>query len=169
MDELILVDLFDNEIGSMSKSEAHRLGRLHRAFSIFIINDNNQMLIQRRNINKYHSGGLWTNACCSHPRKGESLDDAVHRRLLEEVGFDTVLSEQFGFVYRTKFADDLYEYEYDHVFLGKYDGEIILNEEEASEIKWVDLDTLKEDLVSNPQNYTSWFTIAAPKLLYSLN
>jgi len=165
MDELILVDLDDNEIGHMSKPEAHRLGTLHRAFSVFIINDKNEMLIQKRNENKYHSGGLWTNACCSHPRLGENLLDAVHRRLVEEIGFDTEVAEQFGFVYRTQFDKELFEYEYDHVFLGKYDGEITLNKEEASEIKWIDIEALKKDLVENANDYTSWFLIAAPRLL----
>lgn len=164
MDELILVNAEDEEIGYGEKAYVHEKGLLHRAFSVFIVNDG-KMLIQKRNRNKYHSGGLWTNACCSHPRKGESLKEAVHRRLEEELGIDCDVEELFDFMYRTVFAENLYEYEFDHVFLTDYSGSIELNREEASEIKWIDLQELKEDIVRRPEKYTSWFLIAVNKVI----
>ena len=164
MDELILVNAEDEEIGYGEKAYVHEKGLLHRAFSVFIVNDG-KMLIQKRNRNKYHSGGLWTNACCSHPRKGESLKEAVHRRLEEELGIDCDVEELFDFMYRTVFAENLYEYEFDHVFLAGYSGSIKLNREEASEIKWIDLQELKEDIVRRPEKYTSWFLIAVNKVI----
>ena len=164
MDELILVNAEDEEIGYGEKAYVHEKGLLHRAFSVFIVNDG-KMLIQKRNRNKYHSGGLWTNACCSHPRKGESLKEAVHRRLEEELGIDCDVEELFDFMYRTVFAENLYEYEFDHVFLADYSGSIELNQEEASEIKWIDLQELKEDIVRRPEKYTSWFLIAVNKVI----
>lgn len=164
MDELILVNAEDEEIGYGEKAYVHEKGLLHRAFSVFIVNDG-KMLIQKRNRNKYHSGGLWTNACCSHPRKGESLKEAVHRRLEEELGIDCDVEELFDFMYRTVFAENLYEYEFDHVFLADYSGSIELNREETSEIKWIDLQELKEDIVRRPEKYTSWFLIAVNKVI----
>ena len=164
MDELILVNAEDEEIGYGEKAYVHEKGLLHRAFSVFIVNDG-KMLIQKRNRNKYHSGGIWTNACCSHPRKGESLKEAVHRRLEEELGIDCDVEELFDFMYRTVFAENLYEYEFDHVFLADYSGSIELNREEASEIKWIDLQELKEDIVRRPEKYTSWFLIAVNKVI----
>ena len=163
-DLLILVDAYDNQIGTMGKMEAHRLGRLHRAFSIFIINDG-KMLIQKRRQDKYHSGGLWANACCSHPRDGETLEHAVHRRLMEEVGFDCDLEELFHFTYRSRYAEDLYEYEIDHVFLGTYEGQVELNPEEVEEIAWLTFDELAKELVESPDKFSSWFQIAAPGVL----
>ena len=123
------------------------------------------MLLQKRSAGKYHSGGLWTNACCSHPRQGEELSEAVERRLEEELGIRMPVEELYSFVYRAQFENGLTEYEYDHVFLGEYDGEIRLNEEEASEIRWMDMDELAEDLWKNPEKYTAWFLIAAPQVL----
>ena len=133
-DQLILTDLFDNEIGHMSKEEAHRSGRLHRAFSVFIINDG-KMLIQKRNKNKYHSGGLWANACCSHPRYGEALTDSVRRRLKEELGISCEFRELFDFVYFTEYGEELFEYEYDHVFLSEYQGGFDFDREEIEELR----------------------------------
>lgn len=123
------------------------------------------MLLQKRSAEKYHSGGLWTNACCSHPRQGEELSEAVERRLKEGLGVRMPVEELYSFVYRAQFENGLTEYEYDHVFLGEYDGEIRLNEEEASEIRWMDMDELAEDLWKNPEKYTAWFLIAAPQVL----
>lgn len=163
MEEIIKVDFEDNEIGFITKEEAHRTCTLHRAFSIFIMNGN-KMLIQKRNPNKYHSGGLWTNACCSHPRRGEKLEEAIHRRLVEEMGFACPLSERFSFVYMRQFAPDLYEYEYDHVFVGEYAGEVVLNEEEANEYMWIDIDELKKWLLEKPEEFTTWFIIAVSKI-----
>lgn len=163
-DQLILVDTYDNQIGTMGKMEAHHLGKLHRAFSIFIIRDG-KMMIQKRKQDKYHSGGLWANACCSHPRNGETLEHAVHRRLLEEVGFDCPLEELFHFTYRSKYAEDLFEYEIDHVFLGTYEGEVELNPEEVEEIAWLTYKELADELVERPDQFSSWFQIAAPGVL----
>lgn len=165
---IILVDLDDKEIGFASKHEVHERGLLHRAFSIFIYNED-YLLIQQRNSKKYHSGGLWTNACCSHPRKNERTEEAIHRRLKEEMGFDCKLNEQFKFVYKVKFSENLYEYEYDHVFLGKYSGDITLNREEASNYKWIKIEKLKEELLNYSEHYTAWFIISAPKIFEILN
>lgn len=165
MEEITLVNLDDEIIGYCEKMEAHRKGLLHRAFSIFIFNDKGDMLIQKRNENKYHSGGLWTNACCSHQRKNEELSEATHRRLQEELGFDCELQEMFDFIYRAKFEDSLVEYELDHVFLGYYSGEVQLNQEEASETVWISVDDLKEKILHESNNFTVWFHIAAPKVI----
>ncbi|MBQ9059657.1 MAG: NUDIX domain-containing protein, partial [Firmicutes bacterium] len=133
-EEITLVDLNDEILGYETKEEVHRSGMLHRAFSVFIVNEG-RMLLQRRNPSKYHSGGLWSNACCSHQRKGEVLTEAVHRRMKEELGFDCRLEEQFTFIYRTVFAEDLIEYELDHVFLGKCDPSLCIDPEEVAETR----------------------------------
>lgn len=167
MNSLILTDIYDNEIGTMSKSEAHRLGRLHRAFSVFIV-DGDKMLIQKRHRDKYHSGGLWANACCSHPRHGEALDEAVERRLREELGIRCETRELFSFVYFTKYAEDLFEYEYDHVFLGSCSGDFNFDRSEIEELQWVSLSELERRMAEKPQEFASWFMIAAPKVLQIL-
>lgn len=167
-DQIILVDIHDREIGYMSKSETHREGKLHRAFSVFIVHEG-QMLIQKRRTDKYHSGGLWANTCCSHPRKGETLEEAVHRRMVEEVGFDCDLTEQFHFIYRSQYADNLFEYEYDHVFLGEYCGETRMNEEEMEELCWKPIEVLKQEVVTHPEKYTTWFLTAFPGILERLS
>ncbi|KKQ33357.1 MAG: Isopentenyl-diphosphate Delta-isomerase [candidate division TM6 bacterium GW2011_GWF2_37_49] len=155
---LILVDENDKIIGTAEKLDAHKKGLLHRAFSILIFNSKNEILLQRRALHKYHSGGLWTNACCSHPRINEDLYVAIHKRLLEEMGFDCALEKKFEFIYKIWFEkDQIFEYEYDHVFVGKYDGFVIPNSEEADEIKWIALYDLMSDLKENPENYTFWF------------
>lgn len=166
MEKLILVTVDDKEIGTLGKEEVHREGLLHRAFSVFLY-DGERMLLQKRADGKYHSSGLWTNACCSHPRAGEKLEDAVHRRLMLECGLDTDVKELFSFTYRTKFAEDLYEYEYDHVFLGTYDSSlpIRMDPEEASDYRWVGLSDLKQELLLSPDTFTSWFLIAASRVL----
>ena len=163
-DQIALVDLDDKIIGYETKAEVHRRGLLHRAFSVFIVKDG-KMLIQMRNPDKYHSGGLWSNTCCSHQRLGEVLEESVHRRMLEEMGFDCDLKELFSFVYRTEFRTDLIEYEYDHVFAGTYDGEITLNPEEASEIRWIAFADLKKELMQTPEKFSSWFLICAPRVM----
>ena len=163
-DELVLVDIYDNAIGSLSKERTHAEGRLHRAFSVFIFNGS-KMLIQRRNINKYHSGGLWANACCSHPRVGEELHDAVRRRMKEEIGISCQVEKQFDFVYYTKFSDNLFEYEFDHVFLGEYSGNVVFDEEEIMEVKWVSTDELEKWMLEKPYEFSTWFLIAAQKIL----
>lgn len=166
-EKIVLVNLDDQIIGSETKIKVHEEGLLHRAFSIFIINDT-KMLLQRRNINKYHSGGLWSNSCCSHQREKEMLDDAIHRRMVEELGFDCDLNEKFSFVYRTVFENGLTEYELDHVFVGEYHGKVTINTEEASEIRWFEFDELKKMMQSNPELFSSWFIIAAPKIMHIL-
>ncbi|MBD3329397.1 isopentenyl-diphosphate Delta-isomerase [Candidatus Dojkabacteria bacterium] len=156
MDEIILVNKDDNVLGSGEKLDVHKKGLTHRAFSIFIFNSDGELMLQKRDSGKYHSGGLWTNTCCSHPRKGEDINIAVHRRLKEEMGFDTQLEEKFVFHYRAEFDNGLIEDEVDHVFYGYYDGEPELNPEEAEDWKWISLEDLKEDIKANPENYTAW-------------
>ena len=165
-EKLILVTVDDKEIGTLGKEEVHRQGLLHRAFSVFLY-DGERMLLQKRAEGKYHSGGLWTNACCSHPRAGEELNEAVHRRMMLELGLDTEVREVFSFTYLTQFADDLYEYEYDHVFLGTYDSDlpVRLDPEEASEYRWIGLSELKQEVLLRPETFTSWFLIAISKVL----
>lgn len=165
MENLIaLVDLDDNITGFETKEEVHRRGLLHRAFSVFIVRGG-EMLIQMRNPDKYHSGGLWSNACCSHQRQGEELAESVHRRMTEELGFDCRLEEIFDFIYRTQFREDLIEYEFDHVFAGSYAGEVRVNPEEASQIRWIAFEDLKKELRETPEQFSSWFIIAAPKVM----
>lgn len=170
MSELvILVDENDKEIGTGEKMKTHKEGKLHRAFSIFIFNSKGEMLLQKRAKSKYHSGGLWSNACCSHPRPGEELEQAAHRRLKEEMGFDCELQKAFHFVYKTNLDNDLTEHEFDHVFIGEYDGEVEINPNEAEDFKWVIIDSLKEDVEKNPENYTVWFKIALREVLKFLS
>ena len=157
---VVLVDEQDNEIGLMGKMAAHREGRLHRAISIFLFNDQGQMLLQQRAFSKYHSGGLWSNTCCSHPRHNESVLDAAHRRLLEEMGIRCELKNAFDFIYRAALGNGLTEHEFDHVLVGKFNGEPILNPDEAASWKWADVDVLAKDVAENPQKYTAWFKVA---------
>ena len=165
MDEyIILVNLDDEPEGYATKEEAHRTGALHRAFSVFLHNGS-RLLIQQRAQNKYHSPGLWANTCCSHPRKGEELEEAVKRRLMEEAGIECSVKEVFSFVYKHKFNDELYEHEYDHVFLGEYSGEYTMNPVEVQAFKWIEAKELLEDIKNHPEKYASWFKIAAPKVI----
>lgn len=158
-EHVILVDAHDRELGLMEKMEAHQKGLLHRAFSVFVLNDKKELLLQRRAFDKYHSGGLWTNTCCSHPRKDEDVEAAAHRRLKEEMGFDCELEKVLDFVYRADFSDGLTEHEFDHVFVGYYNGSPEINTQEVAEYKWMPLDEVKRDLQENPDNYTEWFKI----------
>jgi isopentenyl-diphosphate delta-isomerase, type 1 len=165
-DRVILVDENDRELGMEDKIRAHSgAGKLHRAFSLFIFNSKGNMLLQKRGENKYHSGGLWTNACCSHPQPGESLDQAAHRRLKEEMGFDCALEETFSFLYKANFDNGLTEWEFDHVFIGSFDAEIKADKNEVSEWKWVSIEELRSDISAHPHNYTLWFTIAIDRVL----
>lgn len=159
-EKLILVDKNDNEVGTEEKMKAHEDGTLHRAFSVFIFNDRDEMLLQQRAKSKYHSGGLWTNACCSHPRPGETVEQAAHRRLVEEMGFDCPLEVKFNFIYRAEFDDGLIEHELDHVLFGKYEGAIHFNPDEVEDYLWVSIESLKKDMAENSDNYTVWFKIA---------
>ncbi|MFN4299088.1 MAG: isopentenyl-diphosphate Delta-isomerase [Thermaurantimonas sp.] len=158
-EHVILVDAHDRELGLMEKMEAHQKGLLHRAFSVFVLNDKKELLLQRRALDKYHSGGLWTNTCCSHPRKDEDVEAAAHRRLQEEMGFDCTLEKVLDFVYRADFSDGLTEHEFDHVFVGYFNGNPEINTKEVAEYKWMPLDEVKRDLQENPDNYTEWFKI----------
>jgi len=164
VDELICVDVFDREVGRATKEECHQKGLLHRAFSIFIVNDG-KMLLQRRAEGKYHSGGLWANACCSHPRAGEALEDAVRRRLHEELGIQCHCEEIDAFVYHHKFNDLLFEYEYDHIFIGSYHGDISPDHQEIMETKWIGFHELAQSLKDQPDIYAVWFLTAAPRVL----
>lgn len=163
---VVLVDEDDNEVGTEEKLKAHLGGgKLHRAFSIFIFNSRKEMLVQRRHEKKYHSPGMWANACCSHPSPGESLEQAVHKRLKEEMGFDCKLKEVFSFIYRGKVGKGLVEHELDHVFIGEHDGEPKPDPEEISEWKWVGLKELREDVKKHPGKYACWFKIALDRVL----
>lgn len=165
-ESLILVDLFDRPVGVGEKLETHRAARLHRAFSVFIIHDG-RMLIQRRAMDKYHSGGLWANACCSHPRYGETFAQSVQNRLALELGIAPgacIPEELFSFVYYTNYGD-LSEYEYDHVLLADYCGSIVCDPTEIMDTRWVPLDELKAEIEAHPQRFSSWFLIAAPRVL----
>ena len=159
-EKVILVDKNDNQVGLMPKLEAHEKGVLHRAFSIFIFNSKYELLLQRRASSKYHSGGLWTNTCCSHPREGEDILDAANRRLDEEMGIKTSLRKVYDFIYKAELDNQLTEHEFDHVFYGVFDNDPILNEDEAEDFKWVDMETLNNDIIKNEDNYTVWFKIA---------
>lgn len=162
--QLVLVNEQDEPMGLMEKMEAHRKGLLHRAFSVFVFNKEGSLLLQRRAISKYHSGGLWTNTCCSHPFPGESNKEAANRRLKEEMGFDTELEKIFHFTYRKELDNELTEHEFDHVFVGHYDGEIVPNPEEVCEFAYISIDKIAARLSSHPQEFTVWFHIAFPKV-----
>jgi isopentenyl-diphosphate Delta-isomerase len=164
LSQVILVNSDDEAIGVMDKMEAHEKGLLHRAFSIFIFNSNGEMLLQQRALEKYHSAGLWTNACCSHPMPGEATPDAAHRRLMEEMGFETALEETFSFIYKTSFENGLTEHEVDHVFIGHYDNDIFTNPEEVAGYAFHPMDFIRQSIAEKPHLYTSWFKIAFPKL-----
>ena len=168
MEEVILVDEHDKQIGTAEKLQAHKEGRLHRSFSIFVFNSGGKLLMQQRAHSKYHSGGLWSNTCCSHPRLGESVQEAARRRLKEEMGIDCALTEAFSFVYKVKLENNLTEHEYDHVLTGKFDGTPVPSPEEVAQFKWIDITHLKKDIANNPDNYTYWLKIALDKLPTSL-
>jgi isopentenyl-diphosphate Delta-isomerase len=162
--EVILVNENNEPIGVMEKMEVHRRGLLHRAFSVFIFDGKGRMLLQKRAPSKYHGGNLWTNACCSHPRPGEAVKDAAERRLEEELGFSTGLSEIFSFTYRAAVENELVEYEFDHVFAGEYEGKIEADPGEICEYRYDSLEQIKEKMERHPEQFTSWFKIAFPKI-----
>ena len=164
MEQVILVNEQDIELGVMEKMEAHEKALLHRAFSIFIFNDRHELLLQQRAISKYHSGGLWTNTCCSHPRPGEAVADAALRRLKEEMGFETALSKAFDFTYKAPFSNGLTEHEFDHVFTGTYNGVIEPNTDEVESHAYYSLAAIDDMLQKNPEDFTVWFHIAFPKV-----
>lgn len=162
-EKVILVNEQDEKIGMMPKQEAHEKGVLHRAFSVFIFNEKEELMLQQRALHKYHSPGLWTNTCCSHQRDGESSVDAGKRRLQEEMGFTVNLNESISFIYRAPFDNGLTEHELDHILLGNFDGEPHINAEEVAAWKWMPLEDVKKDIQKNPGQYTAWFKIIFQK------
>jgi isopentenyl-diphosphate delta-isomerase len=169
MVEVQLVNPNDEPIGSMEKLEAHEKGLLHRAISVFVFNSKGEMLLQRRALKKYHSPGLWTNTCCSHPYPLEIPEQAAVRRLNEEMNIDSSLRFAFKFIYKTEFSNGLIEHELDHVFIGHSDATPHLNTDEAVAFKWINMNDLKKDIVKNPENYTVWFKIIIDEHFNQLN
>lgn len=157
--EVILVDENDCPIGTMDKMEAHEKALLHRAISVFIVNSNDEWLLQQRTLDKYHSKGLWTNTCCSHPFPEETSAEAANRRLMEEMGMETRLKEIFSFKYIQKLENNLTEHEYDHVFVGVSDLLPQPHPDEVMDFKYVSYESLKQDLKLHPEEYTAWFKL----------
>lgn len=168
-EKVILVNENDEQIGTMPKMEAHEKAVLHRAFSVFIFNDNHELMLQQRAKHKYHSPLLWTNTCCSHQRVGETNIEAGKRRLQEEMGFSVDLKETTSFIYKAPFDNGLTEHEFDHVMVGYYNGEPIINPEEVESWKWMTLEAIKVDMTLHPQNYTAWFKIIFDKFYEFIN
>jgi isopentenyl-diphosphate delta-isomerase len=165
MEEVILVNAKDVQTGTMEKMEVHRKALLHRAFSVFIFNKNGEMLLQQRALKKYHSAGLWSNACCGHPRPDENISDAAQRRLGEELGIETALTKAFDFIYKTEFDNGLTEHEFDHVFVGYYDEKISPDENEVKDFCFKTLPEIEASLQTHPLKYTEWFHIAFKKIM----
>ena len=165
MEEVVLVNEADEELGTMEKMEAHEKGILHRAFSVFLFNDEGEMLLQQRAFEKYHSGGLWTNTCCSHPRPNENTKNAAIRRLVEEMGIEAEIEEVFSFTYKAELDKGMIEHELDHVFFGSFSGELTPNPEEVADYRYVSREILLDELRRNPEKFTEWFKIALPEVL----
>ncbi|UKM64609.1 isopentenyl-diphosphate Delta-isomerase [Flavobacteriaceae bacterium GSB9] len=168
-EKVILVNEKDEQLGLMPKMEAHEKALLHRAFSVFVFNDENELMVQQRALHKYHTPGLWTNTCCSHQREGESNIEAGKRRLMEEMGFVTELQESISFIYKAPFENGLTEHEYDHILLGKYNGEPNINPDEVASWKWMSLEDIKADITKNPDAYTAWFKVIFDKFYEHIN
>lgn len=164
-EHVVLVDEQDNPIGEGGKMQVHREATLHRSFSIFVFNDKAETLLQQRAEGKYHSGGLWSNACCGHPRPGEETIAAGQRRLQEEFGFSCNLKELLQFTYKVQLDHGLWEHEYDHVLIGTYNGEVLPNPEEIQRYKWVSKQELLEDMKHYPKQYTEWFKIVIDRVV----
>jgi isopentenyl-diphosphate delta-isomerase len=165
MEEVVLVDENDRPIGRGEKIETHLNPKLHRAFSVFVFDSSERLLLQKRAKAKYHSGGLWSNTCCSHPRPGEATESAAHRRLIEELGFDCEINKVFDLVYYAELDNNFFEYEYDHVFVGRYDGSPAPDAGEVEDWKWVEVQALVEDLRDNPHVYSYWLRASLGELL----
>lgn len=159
MEHVILVDVNDKVVGTMEKMEAHRKGVLHRAFSVILFNDAGKLLLQKRSKSKYHSSGLWTNTCCSHPLPGETMDAATRRRLKQEMGIDLQPTFSHRFIYKADLDHGLTEHELDHVYIGTFNGSPDINQKEVEDWKYVDLQSLKQDMGQNPSDYTAWFKL----------
>ncbi|WP_290696643.1 isopentenyl-diphosphate Delta-isomerase [Lacinutrix sp.] len=168
-EKVILVNEKDEQIGLMPKMEAHEKAVLHRAFSVFIFNDKNELMLQQRALTKYHSPGLWTNTCCSHQREGESNLKAGKRRLQEEMGFVTPLKEKTSFIYKAPFDNGLTEHELDHIMVGNYNALPQINTEEVEAWKWMPLEAVKKDIQEQPELYTAWFKIIFDKFYQFIN
>ena len=166
---VILVNENDEKIGLMPKMEAHEKAMLHRAFSVFIFNNKNELMLQQRAADKYHSPLLWANTCCSHQRDGESNLDAGKRRLQEEMGFECDLEEKTSFIYKAPFDNGLTEHELDHIMVGYYNGNPNINPEEVAAYKWMTLEEVKNDIVNQPEIYTAWFKIIFDKYYNYIN
>ena len=162
--DVILVNERDEALGTMEKMDAHRQGLLHRAFSVFIFDSKGRMLLQKRAASKYHGGGLWSNACCSHPYPEERIETAAERRLLEELGFTIPLNKIFEFTYNAKVENDLIEHEYDHVFVGEYEGVIKPTAEEVEDYRYVEMNEIKQALTEEGNKFTTWFRLAFPTI-----
>ncbi len=162
--QVTLVNEQDEPIGVIEKMEAHERGLLHRAFSIFIFNSRGELLLQQRSMDKYHSGGLWTNTCCSHPRPGEETIPAAQRRLREEMGFTTGLEKVFDFIYRADFNNGLKEFEFDHVFVGEHNGKVEVDKEEVMDYAFKKMDEIRQSIDRTPQKFSIWFRAAFPKI-----
>jgi isopentenyl-diphosphate delta-isomerase len=167
-EKVILVNEKDEPLGLMPKLEAHEKAQLHRAFSVFILNDKNELMLQQRAAHKYHSPLLWANTCCSHQREGESNIQAGTRRLQEEMGFSVALKELFWFIYKAPFDNGLTEHELDHVMIGYANQDPIIDPEEVADWKWMDIDAVRKDIEQNPQIYTAWFKIIFQKFYHFL-
>ncbi|SDE56818.1 isopentenyl-diphosphate Delta-isomerase [Riemerella columbipharyngis] len=168
-ESVVLVNEDDTVIGTMEKMKAHRLGLLHRAFSIFLFDKQGNMLLQKRAREKYHSPNLWTNAVCSHPRENETYKDAAIRRLREELGIETLLTERFHFIYKAEVDGGLWEHELDYVFTGIYNGEFQLNPKEVSEVRYISMENLDKELKDHPEHFTEWFKIILGKSRDKIN
>ncbi|MDT0648918.1 isopentenyl-diphosphate Delta-isomerase [Autumnicola edwardsiae] len=162
-EKVILVNEKDEQIGLMEKIEAHEKALLHRAFSVFVFNEKGETMIQQRALSKYHSPGLWTNTCCSHQREGETNIQAGKRRLQEEMGFSTDLKDTISFIYKAPFDNGLTEHEFDHILVGKFEGEPDLNPDEVADWKWISLEEVEKDMKERPDIYTEWFKIIFDK------
>lgn len=162
---LILVDENDKELGALGKLPVHQKGLLHRAFSIFIFNSRGELLLQQRADGKYHSEGLWTNTCCSHPRQSEEISEAVHRRLKEEMGMQCHLNFQFSFIYKMSFANGLTEHELDHVYFGRSDSHPLPDKNEVKNWKYMSLAKLKMEIESKPHHFSGWLNICLPRVM----
>lgn len=167
-DQVVIVNEQDEQLGTLDKLEAHQKGVLHRAFSIFIINKNNDLLLQQRAADKYHSQNLWSNTCCSHPMPGEDTIAAAHRRLMEEMGFDCDLQFMFTLRYCSEVGNGLTENEMDHVYIGRYDGLVNTNPEEVQSYRFIPIDELLQAIKENPTTFTAWLQLALPKFIDKL-
>lgn len=165
MEQVVLVNELDQEIGLMEKMEAHEKALLHRAFSVFVFNEAGELLLQQRAFEKYHSGGLWTNTCCSHPRPNETVLDAANRRLMEEMGFQTPLNKVFDFIYQAEFSNGLTEHEFDHVLIGHYKGAIVPDPHEVHAYEYRTMESIQASLDAKEGLFTAWFEIIFPKMM----